>query len=132
MNPRRPPLLLLLALAALTLAPRDSDAQTTGGSFGGSRWGSGAPSAQKQAPPPRYNPPPPPRYDPPPPPRYDPPPQPSAPRRTKVYPTKNWGSDYRVRQTSHDSGDSSCAGSTALLSLGLMAAMAISLGRPRR
>lgn len=54
------------------------------------------------------------------------------PRRTKVYPTKNWGSDYRYRQTSNTSGDSSCAASTALLSLGLMSAMAVYLGRPRR
>lgn len=115
----RRPLPLLLALAALSLAPR-ADGQTTGGSFGGSRWGSGAPSAQKQAPPP-----------PPPPPRYDPPP-PTYPRRTKVYPTKNWGSEYRYRQTSTRDGDSSCAASTALLSLGLMSAMAIFLGRPKR
>lgn len=113
---------LLLALAALSLAPR-AESQTTGGSFGGSRWGSGAPSAQKQAPPP-------PRYDPPP--RYNPPPQPTYPRRTKVYPTKNWGSDYRYRQSSNTDGDSSCAASTALLSLGLMSAMAVYLGRPRR
>lgn len=121
MRPRRP---LLLALAALALAG-SALAQTTGGSFGGSRWGSGAQSAQKQAPPP-------PRYTPPPPPRYAPPPRPTYPRRTKVYPTKNWGSDYQYRQTSSGDGDSSCAATTALLSLGLMSAMAVSLGRPRR
>lgn len=139
-------LALLASLGLLALSPREVDAQVTGGSFGGSRWGSGAatqpsrPTPQKQAP--RYNPPPPPRYSPPPPPRYTPPPTypryPSYPTTkrapsTKSYPTKNWGSTYNPPPAPPSSGGSGgCCGSTSVVLFGLMTALTIYSGRPKR
>ncbi|MEZ4390505.1 MAG: hypothetical protein R3A48_05365 [Polyangiales bacterium] len=138
-------LALLATLTLLALSPRAVDAQVTGGSFGGSRWGSGSsaqparPAPQKQAP--RYNPPPPPRYNPPPPPRYNPPPPPTyptypatkRPRSTKTFPTKNWGSTYRTPAAPTSSGGSGgCCGSTSVVLFGLMTALTIYAGKPKR
>jgi hypothetical protein len=158
----RIPLALVSALLPLTLFVFDVDAQTTGGSFGGSRWGSGArparPTPTKQAPTyrpqPTYRAPPRPTYIPPPQPTYRPQPvyrpsypsaptYPSAPSYpTKTYPTKNWGSTYNPNtppppppppaSSTTPSGSSGCCGSSSVILFGLMAAVTVSAGKRRK
>ncbi|MBL8603383.1 MAG: hypothetical protein JNK72_15770 [Myxococcales bacterium] len=83
-------------------------AQHTGGSFGGSAWGSGASSA------------------------------PSRPARTKIFPTKNtgYGSRYdydRQRYGANDGGGGgSCAASMATLMLGLSVGLGMVISQRRR
>lgn len=153
MSPRIP-LALVSALLPIALFVVDVDAQTTGGSFGGSRWGSGAqparPTPTKQAPAyrpqPTYRAPPQPTYRPPPQPTYRPPPTyPSAPSYpttktypTKTYPTKNWGSTYDPNtppppaSSTSRSGSSGCCGSSSVILFGLMAAVTVSAGKRRK
>lgn len=137
MSPRIP-LALVSALLPIALFVVDVDAQTTGGSFGGSRWGSGAqparPTPTKQAPTyrpqPTYRAPPQPTYNPPPTPTYRPQPvyrpsypsaptYPSAPAYpttknspTKTYPTKNWGSTYNPNTPPPPASSTSHSGSS--------------------